>query len=523
MPHRLRPVRSDQPEALHNISATRQAETAATARLPAHALMAQAGLAVAQLARSLQPHARCIWVACGPGNNGGDGLVAARHLHEWAQGIGGSPQVVVTHGLGAYPDASHLPVDARNALAQAQAAGVKFSDQPPASFDLAIDALLGIGATRALEGAPGAWLIRLRETPAPVLCVDVPSGLNADTGTDFSAPMHAPSQVRGPRHTLSLLTLKPGLFTAHGRDLAGKVWLDDLGVNAGPPTAWLAGRTLATGLRAHASHKGSHGDVAIIGGQDMSINGAGMTGAAVLAARAALNAGAGRVFVGLLQPDSASAPLRWDPGCPELMFRRPDLLTEASFLQHATVVCGCGGGDAVLSQLPALLASAPRLVLDADALNAIAGNAELQLSLRSRAEQGWVTVMTPHPLEAARLLETGTAQVMNDRLRAAQALSDRFQATCVLKGSGTVIAALGRVPTINPTGNALLATAGTGDVLAGWIGSAVATPALSADEVWDRVAGAVFAHGCLADQWKRSSHSGGLTAARLAERALPLA
>lgn len=518
----MRPIRPDRFEPLHDVHATRQAEARAMAALPPHTLMARAGLSVAQLARALSPHARCIWVACGPGNNGGDGLVAARHLHEWAHALGGATEVVVTHWTGTSAAPSRLPPDAGDALTQAQAAGVRFAPQPPAEFDLAIDALWGIGTMRPVEGEPGQWLTLLRATASTVLCVDLPSGLDADTGMLTPAAGSSHASPAGPRHTLSLLTLKPGLFTGQGRDLAGAVWLDDLGAESGPPTAWLAGHAVTSRCRAHASHKGSHGDVAVIGGQDMGVNGAGMTGAAILAARAALHGGAGRVFVGLLQPDGAPAPLRWDPVCPELMFRQPALLTDPAFLQTASVVCGCGGGSAVAALLPALLGAASRLVLDADALNAIAGDPALQQALGARGARGWLTVLTPHPLEAARLLDTDTAGVMSGRLPAAQALAERFQAVCVLKGSGTVIAGPGRLPLINPSGNAALATAGTGDVLAGWIGSAVATPGLTPDESWYCVASAVYRHGWLADTWPARQAVGGLSAARLAEQATPV-
>jgi hydroxyethylthiazole kinase-like uncharacterized protein yjeF len=138
--------------------------------------------------------------------------------------------------------------------------------------------------------------------------------------------------------------------------------------------------------------------------------------------------------------------------------------------EHATVVCGCGGGDEVRRVLPELLARSLRLVLDADALNAIAADSSLAALLEARGRRGGATILTPHPLEAARLLGTTTASVQSDRLLAASTLALRFAAVALLKGSGTVIAAPGRTTVINPTGNSRLATAGTGDVLAGWIG-----------------------------------------------------
>lgn len=525
-PSGVRPVVATRREALYNVETTRRIEHEALAHLPIHALMSRAGLSVVRLALALRPHARTIWVACGPGNNGGDGLVAAAHLHRWAQAQGGSPRVVVTHWTRDSSDDSRLPADARQALAAAQQSGVEFAEQPPDEFDLAIDALMGIGAMRPPEGRLGAWLSLLRTTPELVLCVDLPSGLNADTGALEPTADTSPHLRPGPRHTLSLLTLKPGLFTAHGRDAAGKVWLDDLGVvppTEPPLTAWLAGQQHPMGekaARAHASHKGSFGDVVVIGGQGISMNGAGMTGAALLAARAALRAGAGRVFVGLLQGPGVDE-LTWDPVSPELMFRRPDRLLERATLREGCVVCGCGGGDAVRTVLPRVLSGATRLVLDADALNAIATDTSLQSLLRDRQGRGWSTVLTPHPLEAARLLGSDTATVMADRLSAAQALADGFGVVCVLKGSGTLITAPSEIPWINPTGNAALATAGTGDVLAGMVGSALARPFdTTGSAILGRVAEAVFQHGWLADHWPAGS---ALCASDLAARVRPLA
>jgi len=458
---------------LYTVAATRRLEQAAAAALPPHTLMQRAGLAAARLAMALAPHARTIWVACGPGNNGGDGLEAAMHLQQR-----GFAPVVTWLG-----DEVRLPDDARASLARARSAGVSFAAEAPARYDLAIDALLGIGSIRPPEGAMRDWLQRMATGSAPVLSVDLPSDLDADRG---GFPFDATARRAGTaaRHCLSLLTLKPGLFTAHGRDLAGEVWFDDLGCTApadAAPDAWLAGAPAAQ-LRPHASHKGSWGDVAVLGGA------AGMDGAAVLAASAALHAGAGRVFVGLLGHGGAFGALH-----PELMFRDPASLPG----ERQSVVCGCGGGDAVRAHLPRVIAQAQALVLDADALNAIAADAALQTLLARRGTRSAPTVLTPHPLEAARLLGLDAAAVQSDRLRHAQQLAERFACTVVLKGSGSVIAAPGAVPRINPTGNARLATAGTGDVLAGMIGAALATGL----DAQDAASGAVFRHGALAERW----------------------
>jgi hydroxyethylthiazole kinase-like uncharacterized protein yjeF len=167
-------------------------------------------------------------------------------------------------------------------------------------------------------------------------------------------------------------------------------------------------------------------------------------------------------------------------------------------LASTTVVCGCGGDDAVRGVLPRLLSVTRRLVLDADALNAIAADSALQTLLTTRAARGHATVLTPHPLEAARLLGVSTADVQADRLRSGQALAERFGCVVLLKGSGSVIAARGRAPRINPTGNASLATAGTGDVLAGWIGGLWAQDGIE-ERAFEFAATSAYAHGDAAD------------------------
>ncbi|MGI9218367.1 MAG: NAD(P)H-hydrate dehydratase [Hydrogenophaga sp.] len=490
-------------EALYGALATRTIERAASAQLPAHTLMARAGLSVAQLAQALAPHARCIWVACGPGNNGGDGLVAATHLLHRARTAGRGLDVVVT----LCADPARLPPDATHALTQAQAAGVRVASAPPDTCDLVIDALLGIGQLRTPTGPMAEQLARLQSSTAPVLCVDLPSGLDADSGQHLLGTRQ--QTLPGPRHTLALLTLKPGLFTADGRDQAGTVWFDDLGVCAPPDvpaSAVLYGSTQATG-RPHAAHKGSQGEVVVIGGQHISVNGAGMTGAAVLAARAALHAGAGRVYLCTLGAEDAAGSPAWDPVSPELMFRQWPALRGSTVLEHAAVVCGCGGGQAIAAVLTDTLQRARHLVLDADALNSIAADPVLQDALRQRCVRGQTTALTPHPLEAARLLGTSTTTVMSDRINAARTLSERFGCVCVLKGSGTVVCAPGETPRINASGNAALATAGTGDVLAGLIGAALAGPD-AGSSVLLRVASAVHHHGWLADRWVARATSG---------------
>jgi hydroxyethylthiazole kinase-like uncharacterized protein yjeF len=452
---------------LHDARASRSIEFQSSATLAPHTLMQRAGLAVARLALAVAPAARRVWVAAGPGNNGGDGFEAALHLHRAGLEVG-------VHAL----DLARRPADAAAALQRARNAGVSIVTglpvDPPRA-DLAIDALLGLGATRAPEGDLARAITLVNGAAPRRLAVDLPSGLNGDTGALLGA---AAVQATD---TLALLTLKPGLFTAEGRDHAGRIWCDDLGASPGgaPAAALLAAAPQAVERR-HADHKGRFGDTLVLGGAP------GMAGAALLAARAAAHAGAGRVLLALLDP---AAPAL-DPVWPELMLRTPASLLQPDLLARSTVVCGCGGGDAVRHVLPAVLTHAARLVLDAEALNATARDEALRRMLAARAARARPTVLTPHPLEAARLLGCAdTAAVQADRLAAARALADAFACTVVLKGSGSVIAATGRVPLINPTGNARLASAGTGDVLAGWIAghwSASGRDGLraAADAVW---------------------------------------
>ena len=473
--------------ALHTVSSTRALETTALAAAPPFALMARAGDAVARLALALAPHADTILVFAGPGNNGGDGIEAATRLREM-----GKEASVVLVGV-----AERMPADASRALARARGANVPIhaldagaalvDDGRP---DLVIDALLGIGASRPPEGAMAAAIERITAFAAlgaRVLAVDVPSGLDADRGQ----PLGASCVVADD--TLTFLTVKPGLFTGAGRDHATSVWLARLDVadDGASADAFLVGRadpSCAVVPRRHAQHKGSFGDVAVVGGAT------GMMGAAWLAARAAQAAGAGRVFVDLLD---ANATTDVDPRHPELMFRAGWAQGDADVVARATVVCGCGGGNAVRALLPRLLSIAARLVLDADALNALAADASLQTLLRGRAGRGFATILTPHPLEAARLLGSDTAQVQADRLEAARELAGRYGAVVVLKGSGTVIAMPGEAPRVNATGNASLASAGTGDVLAGWTGGRWASG--GAQSAFDVATRAVIEHGAGAE------------------------
>jgi hydroxyethylthiazole kinase-like uncharacterized protein yjeF len=223
-----------------------------------------------------------------------------------------------------------------------------------------------------------------------------------------------------------------------------------------------------------------------------------MTGAALLAARAAHAAGAGRVYVECVGDDERATP-DLDPLRPELMFRaRWSASVEPKALASSTVVCGCGGGRSIGASLMRLLPLAARLVLDADALNALADDEALRALLGRRGTQALPTVLTPHPLEAARLLGSTASVVQADRIGAARELAQRHRAVVVLKGSGSVVAAPDRTPFINATGHGGLASAGTGDVLAGWIGGRWAASSRSDRDLHALVAACVAEHGAAA-------------------------
>lgn len=481
------------PWPVHDSAASRTIDTLAAQELPPHTLMQRAGLSVARLAMALAPNARRIDVLAGNGNNGGDGYEAAMHLHR-------AGRSVVLHAFGRH---TAWPPDAVASRRQAQLAGVRIVEGLDAAelsrSDLIIDALLGRGLTRPASGELAEAIRLLRGHAAPVLAVDLPSGLPGDTGAlEVGAPCIQ------ARWTLALLTLAPGLFTARGRDQAGEIWWDDLGVqlrhpSTPSPAAWLHSPAWVESVwpgRRHAQHKGSFGDVWVLGGARS------MTGAALLAARTALCVGAGRVYAHLLDPD---AP-RLDPEHPELMLAdAPD----PARLQSATVVAGCGGGRDIRNVLPEVLAQAARLVLDADALNAVAEDTSLRETLRQRRDAGLPTVLTPHPLEAARLLGCSAAEVQADRLHAARSLASSTGAVVVLKGSGSLIAAPDAIPWINTSGNAALATPGSGDVLSGWIaglwsqlagGRSGAGQTLAWSEAELAARHAVYQHGLRAEQ-----------------------
>lgn len=470
--------------ALFSVAQIRAIEKAAMAGLPSGTLMQRAGQAAADAAMALLPETRSgarILVLAGPGNNGGDALEAAARLADNGLAV----SVLAT------ADSGRQSADARQALTRARERHVDFLDPSRTSelskvpWALAIDGLYGIGLTRPIAGAQRAVIEVINTIDCPVLALDVPSGLNADSGAVVGSTAGGDGIAVRATHTITFIGNKPGLHTAHGRDHAGQVQVASLDIDEHffpEPHGQLNRVELFAAClvaRLHSSHKGSHGDVAVIGG------GAGMAGAAILAARAALKCGAGRVYAGF-----AELPPAYDGQQPELMCR---LASNLDF-SAATLVVGPGLGTsrAAHDLLAQALSTSSPLAIDADALNLIAAEPGLQHKLKHRAGEA---LLTPHPLEAARLLAKSSAEIQSDRVAAARELARRFNAFVILKGSGTVIAQPGGDIVINPTGNPALATAGTGDVLSGICGALLA-------QRWpiaNAALGAVWMHGKAAD------------------------
>ncbi|MCM2492889.1 NAD(P)H-hydrate dehydratase [Burkholderia glumae] len=468
-----------QPLPLATVAELRAAEAAALQpphALPPHTLMARAGAAAARwLAARGKPGAGPVWLAAGPGNNGGDALVTATELLR----LGVQVEVCLP--------VEPKPEDARWALALAREAGVPISAAPPASFDgygWLVDGLFGIGLARPLDG-PFATLAAALSTRAcshgRVLALDIPSGIDADSG----ARVGDGAAIRAT-HTLSFIAAKPGLYLGDGRDHAGEITIETLDAPVRASATLNAAALFAPHwpARASASHKGSFGSVAIVGGDT------GMCGAPILAARAALHAGAGKVHVGFIGEDAPP----YDPPFPELMLH-PARTLPTDGLSAIGIGCGLGVRERARDTLRAMLALDLPLVVDADALNLVATDAGLASALAARGARGAVSILTPHPLEAARLLGSQVRAVQADRLAAARALATRYAAIAVLKGSGTMIAHPDGRVAVNPTGNAALATGGTGDVLGGLI-AAFAAQRIPA---YEAALGGVYLHGLAAD------------------------
>lgn len=470
------------PTTLYSVAEIRDIEHAALAALPAFTLMQRAGRAASDLASDIlgeQPGKHHVLALAGPGNNGGDALEAAANL--------AYANFNVTVLM--FADVDKLSPDAKQAHLHAMHAGVKFADTTNAAavlksvpWNLIIDGLFGIGLARAITSPLHGIVELLNSLNCRVLSLDVPSGLNADTGTIIGTPGIA---VKAS-HTITFIGNKLGLHTSYGRDYAGKVSVVSLDIKSqhfiSAHARLITPDSFAGALRKrpHNSHKGSYGDVIVAGGAH------GMNGAVILAATAAAKCGAGRVFAAFLEDSPA-----YDPLHPELMCR----LAKDLDLAKGTVVVGPGLGTSASAQdlVSRVLNTDAPIVVDADALNLIASEEDLQQQLTKRKS---LTLLTPHPLEAARLLASTAAQVQLDRLLAARSLAHRFNAVVILKGSGSIIARPDGKAAINTTGNPGLATAGSGDVLSGICGALMAQQW----ETWPAALGATWLHGHAADQ-----------------------
>jgi hydroxyethylthiazole kinase-like uncharacterized protein yjeF len=494
--------------------AIRAIERDALARTAPGTLMARAALAVADAAEGLlrqRPAGTPVHAFCGPGNNGGDALLAAILLHQ--RGFAARAFELADIGTG---PAGH-PADAARVREQAHALGLApepvasetalrllvggtSPDQPP----LLLDGLFGIGLGRPLAGLAETFCWLLAELRPLVVAIDVPSGIDADTGAVVGG---AGARAVQATLTITMIADKPGLRTGAALDHVGRVEVAGLGIEV-PPDPSGAGclidrqaAALLLPARSRDSSKGRFGSVLVAGG------GSGMAGAALLAARAAQYAGAGKVAI--VSPD---APV-FDPGQPQLMSHRPGQAIDP----RATLVAGCGLGTGERAQalFERLLAGRQALVLDADALNLLAGNGD-PVPPAGRP----LPVLTPHPLEAARLAGSDVGAIQADRVAAACTIAAARHAIVVLKGAGSVIAAPNGGWAIIDSGGPALASAGSGDVLAGLIGGLLAQglPA------WDAAALGCWTHGAAGDLWSRSrAHAAGLSAAelpRLARRVL---
>ena len=477
---------SDLPLALYRAEQVRELDRIAIEErgIPGAVLMERAGSAAFGILRERWPQARRITLLCGIGNNGGDGFVAARRARE-----AGLDVRVLQLG-----DAARLHGDALSAAHALQAAGVdihSWKNQRLDDADVVVDALFGTGLEREVSGVWREAIEAVNASAAPVLALDIPSGLHADSGAALGAAVRADL-------TVTFIGLKQGLFTGAGPDHCGAVVFDDLQVpvdiyaRVTPSAVRIGHADLVAALRPRprTAHKGRYGHVLVIGGEH------GMAGAARLAAEAAARVGAGLVSVATRAAHAAAITA----ARPELMCHGVE---EARALQpllrRANVVAvgpGLGQGDWGRALLAAALDSRLPLVVDADALNLLA--------LDACARGDWI--LTPHPGEAARLLKCSAAQVQADRFAAVHALAQRYNGVCVLKGAGTLVYDGTGPVALCDAGNPGMASGGMGDLLSGVIAGLIAQglPLKSAAQT------GVYLHAAAGDQAAAAGERGTL-------------
>jgi NAD(P)H-hydrate epimerase len=479
--------------------------------VPDELLMESAGRLIAAAALEERHSGGRVLCVCGPGNNGGDGFVAARHLHQW-----GVPVEIVL-----VAERARLQGAAARNFERAEGAGVPLGEAQgqAAEGDVVIDALFGTGLAREVVG-PAADAVRWIDAQSGrvrIVAADLPSGLDADTGQVHGVAVRADVTV-----TLGLP--KVGLALEPGRSLAGRVVVGRIGIAESAPGVAVAA-TLLTRAGAGAAlperpahgHKGSFGHALIVAGSE------GKTGAAALAAEGAIRAGAGLVTVAC--PASASPILEvkcteaMTVALPESPSRQLAVAAEEPLVglarERDAVVLGPGIGreetTAALVRAAVSRFDGP-VVLDADALIAYAGQPG------SLAACPGALVLTPHPGEAAALLGSTAAALNADRVGAARRLALASEAVVVLKGAGTVIAAPDGRVRVNPTGGPNLATGGTGDVLAGVVGGLLAQGL----DAFEAASVGAFLHGAAGDRLAERSGSVGTLAGDIA-RELPAA
>lgn len=440
------------PEALYSVAQMRELDRRAikTHKVPARELMTRAGTAAWQVLRRHWPKARHIVVFAGAGNNAGDGYVLATQARRVKCRV-----TVVS--VGAVGKLSQAAGGARKRYLAAKGKEQKFSGSLPGDTDVIVDALFGIGLDRPLQDH---WLeaVRLINTSGkPVLSLDIPSGLHADTGAVMGSAVRAAA-------TITFIGLKTGLFTGEGPACTGELELADLKVPAkaysGIPAAarLIADSEAQMPRRARSTHKRNFGHVLVIGGDH------GMGGAVRLTAEAALRTGAGLVSV-VTRPVHVPALLA---GLPEAMVLGTDDPGEiTALLERATVIAigpGLGQSDWGRILLARALDTPLPLVADADALNLLAAHP------LTRGQ--WI--FTPHPGEAGRLLQQSVQQVQQDRLQAVAQIIEKYRAVVVLKGAGSIVAAERETPAVCHHGNPGMAAPGMGDALTGVIAALVA-------------------------------------------------
>ena len=419
--------------------------------LPGPLLMARAARAAFERLLERVPQPELLQVLCGPGNNGGDGLLLAM----LAQGRGIPVRVYLVDG----PPRTD---DARQAAARARRAGIaprRFEAAALEARGVVVDAMLGTG----IRGAPRApyreAIAAVNASGAPVLALDVPSGVDADTGAVAAEAVRA-------TWTLSFITAKRGLFTARGPQQAGARWVDDLAV---PRAAFAAAGGACAVLaldeerrhipgRALDAHKGHFGRCLLVGGDH------GMGGAVILAAEGALRCGVGLARVATRAEHIAPLLARLPACMVSAVAHRNDIAPLLAWADAVVIGPGLGAAPWGEQMLHAALASARPLLVDADALRLIAQRP-------SPLPAG--SVLTPHPGEAAALLGTSSAAIQADRCRAAATLARTYAATVVLKGQGSLVAGDAGLA-MSLSGNPGMASGGMGDVLSGIIGSFLA-------------------------------------------------